>query len=98
MSYDYLSFVYPLTKATGIGASIQYFNPGKITGLDASANAIGDVDGYYANYTLALGQAFGTEFGLGLSGHMVKAKIDDVSASAVAADGGLLWRPTAQWR
>src|SRR5882672_468327 len=51
-SYEYGSFGLPLGHGRGIGVAIQYFRPGSITGLDANENPIGDIGGYYANYTL----------------------------------------------
>jgi hypothetical protein len=97
-SYEYGSFVYPLKGGRGIGVAIQYFEPGTISGLDANANPIGDINGYYANYTISFGQSLGDTLGIGLSGHMIRAQIDDVSGHAFAGTGGLLYRPNPQWR
>ncbi len=97
-SYEYGSFVIPVGSGRGLGVAVQYFRPGKITGLDASGNDIGDIGGYYANYTVAFGQSIGEAFGIGLSGNLIKAQIDDVSGQAFAGGGGLLYRPTDKWR
>ncbi len=97
-SYEYGSFGIPLGPGRGIGAAVQYFRPGTITGLDANENPIGDISGYYANYTLSFGQAIGDTLGIGVSGNLIKAQIDDVSAHALAGSGGLLYRPNEKWR
>ncbi len=98
MSYEYASFVLPLGTSRGVGFAIQYFRPGAINGLDVNGNPIGDVNGYYANYTVAFGQSLGKTLGIGVSGNLVRAQIDDVSARAFAGSGGLLYRPNSQWR
>ena len=41
-SYEYGSFVHPFGRGRGIGASIQYFRPGTLEGLDESGNSIGE--------------------------------------------------------
>jgi hypothetical protein len=97
-SYEYGSFVYPLGASRGIGFAVQYFQPGTIAGLDANGNSIGDFNGYYANYTIAFGQSFGSTLGVGFSGNMIQTQIDDVSGQAFAGSGGLLFRPNSQWR
>jgi hypothetical protein len=97
-SYEYGSFVLPVGPSTGIGFAIQYFQPGTISGLDANGNPIGDINGSYANYSVAVGQSFGTTFGIGVTGNMVRAQIADVSAHAFAGSGGLLYRPNSKWR
>src|ERR1035438_10106054 len=58
-AFEYLCYVHPLGEGRGVGASIQYFRPGTITGLDNNANPIGDVNGYYGAYSLAFGQRLG---------------------------------------
>lgn len=97
-SYEYGSFVHPLGNGRGIGASVQYFLPGTIAALDANGNSIGDFTGYYANYTLAYGQAIGQNLSLGISGNFIQAKIADATGDAFAGTAGLLCRPNAQWR
>jgi len=97
-SYEYGSFAVPLGHGRGIGVAIQYFHPGNITGLDANENPIGDIGGYYANYSVGFAQSFGEMFGVGISGNIIKAQIDDVSAQALAGGGGLLFRPNDKWR
>src|SRR6185312_9239383 len=91
-AFEYLSYVQPLTAGHSLGAAIQYFRPGTITGLDASGKSIGDVDGHYAAYSLAYGQQLWENFSLGITGKVIEAQIDDVSASAYAADIGAFYR------
>ena len=97
-SYEYGSFVTPLGAGRGIGFAMQYFRPGSISGLDVNGNPIGDFNGYYANYTIAFGQSFGKTLGVGFSGNLIRAQIDDISGQAFAGGGGLLFRPNSQWR
>jgi hypothetical protein len=98
MSYEYGSLVFPAGAGRGIGLAIQYFQPGSIAGLDANNNPIGDINGYYANYTAAIGQSLGSELSIGVASHLIKAQIDDVSGQAFAGSGGLLYRPNSRWR
>jgi hypothetical protein len=97
-SFDYLSAVHTFKTGTGIGVSAQYFNPGKIDAFDTSGNALGSTfSGYYGAYSLALAQRLNDRFSLGMTGKLISAKIDDVTASTYAGDLGLLYKPTEKW-
>jgi hypothetical protein len=106
MDYEFLSFVHPFDKDRdsdthrGIGFSVQYLGSGDInrTDIDASGapinngNPIGTFSSYYAAYNLSYGQTLTDKLSLGLTGKMIQAKIDDVSANAYAADVGGLYK------
>lgn len=96
--YEYLSFVHPLAKdrdsgtQRGVGFSIQYLGSGDIAGTDQTGASTGDFSSYYASYNLAYGQTLGEKLSLGVGGKMIRAKIDDVTASAYAADLGGMYK------
>ena len=103
MHYEYLSFAVPLPRSqsctsavdcpgSALGGSVQYFGSGDITGMDDAGNATGDFSSYYAAYNLSYGRSFNDKLSLGLTGKMINAKLDDVSASAFAADLGTMYK------
>jgi hypothetical protein len=93
-SFDFLSLVHPLRAGTGLGLSVQYFNPGKLDALDTSGNLTGTFTGYYGAYSLSLGQRLTEMLSLGITGKMIQAKIDDVTANTLTGDAGLFLRPS----
>lgn len=98
--YEYLSFVHPLSKGRdsgrthSIGFSAQYLGSGDIAGTDANGNAIGDFSSRYGSYNLAWGMTLSQKLGIGVTGKLINAKIDDVSANAYATDLGALYKAT----
>ena len=97
-STEYLSYVQPITSGHAIGFAAQYFRPGTITATDTAGNTIGDFGGYYGAYSLAYGQKLTDWASLGATGKWISAKIDNVTASAFAADVGALFQCTPNWR
>jgi hypothetical protein len=104
MHYEFLSFVHPFDKSRdsdthrGIGASVQYLGSGDITRTDINpdgsfnANTTGSFSSYFAAYNLSYGQTVTDKLALGITGKLINAKIDDVSASAYAADVAGLYK------
>lgn len=92
-NYEFAGYAHPLRANHGLGASIQYYRPGAVTGLDAAGNATGDVSGYYGAYSLAYGAGVSERLSFGVAGKVVRAAIDGISAHAYAADVGVLYRP-----
>src|SRR5437879_2113058 len=105
LHYEYLSFVHPLTHTLSptsggegvrvrgaIGASVQYLGSGDIAGADASGNPTGSFSSYFASYNLAYGRAFNEKLSLGMTGKLINAKIDDVSAHGYAVDLGSMYK------
>jgi len=105
MNYEYLSFVHPLNAPgseikRGIGFSMQYLGSGDInrTDIDSSGNPvnggnpIGTYSSHYASYNASYGQSLTDKLAVGLTGKLINAKIDDVSANAYAADLGALYQ------
>ncbi len=97
LHYEYASFVHPFAKnhdsgtQRGIGFSVQYLGSGDITGRDGGGTVTGDFSSYYASYNLAYGQTISDKLALGVTGKIIRAKLDDVSASAYAADVAALY-------
>ena len=97
MHYEFLSFVHPLERAheynthRGLGFSVQYLGSGDITKTDvdntgAYMNTGTSYSSYFASYNMSYGQTVTDKLALGVTGKMIHAKIDDVSASAYATD------------
>src|ERR1700686_772681 len=88
------SFRHPFSPGPPLGVSAQYYRPGDIKVTDQSGNFTGGAfGGYYGAYSLAYGQKVKGDLALGLTGKLISAKIDNVSASAYAGDAGLFYRP-----
>lgn len=98
MHYEHISFVHPFSKSRdsstlrGIGFSVQYLGSGDMTGRNEFGDPTGDFSSYYASYNLAYGQTVTDKLALGVTGKMIAAKLDDVSAKAFATDLGGLYR------
>jgi hypothetical protein len=105
MNYEYLSFVHPLNAPDspirrGVGFSVQYLGSGDInrTEIDSNGtplnggNPTGTFSSHYASYNLSYGQSLSEKLSVGVTGKVISAKIDDVGASAYAADLGALYR------
>jgi hypothetical protein len=101
--YEYLSFAVPLRRSancgsladcqgSAIGGSVQYLGSGDIKGMDQFGTPTGDFSSYYAAYNLSYGRALTEKLSLGLTGKMINAKLDDVSANAFAADLGAMYK------
>ncbi len=104
--YEFLSFVHPFDKSRdsdthrGIGFSVQYLGSGDISRTDVNPDGtpmnngdpIGSFSSYFASYNLSYGQTLTDKLALGITGKMINAKIDDVSARAYAADLGALYK------
>ncbi|SRR5258706_1128080 len=94
--YEFFSFVHPFNKEQdsdthrGLGFSVQYLGSGDIarTDIDTNGNLLnnGNFSSYFASYNLSYGQTVTDKLALGITGKTIQAKIDDVSASAYAAD------------
>ena len=104
--YEYLSFAVPLPRSSncsdmstcpgsGLGGSVQYLGTGDIAGRDDVGNPTGDFSSYYAAYNLSYGKSFNEKLAVGVTGKLISAKLDDVSASAYAADLGAMYKMPA---
>ena len=93
-AYEFASLVHPLGSGNGLGFAAQYFHLDQSTGRDANGNDIGSFTSHYGAYSLSFGHSFNKEFSLGAAVKLIDARIADVSARAVAADFGALYRPT----
>src|SRR5258708_26283191 len=78
---------------SGVGGSVQYLGTGDVTGRDKDGNPTGSISGYYASYNLSYGRRLSDKLSLGLTGKLINAKLDSVSASAYAADLGGMYKP-----
>jgi hypothetical protein len=101
--YEYLSFAVPLPRSnsctnpadcpgSALAGSVQYLGTGDINAMDDTGAPIGSVSGYYAAYNLAFGHSFNERLSLGLTGKIIQSRLDNVSASAYAADLGSMYK------
>jgi hypothetical protein len=101
--YEHLSFAVPLPRSSNclnsetcpgsaLGGSIQYLGSGDINGTDVNANPTGTFSTHYAAYNLSYGRSLTDKLSLGVTGKLINAKIDNVSANAYAADFGSMYR------
>ena len=106
ITYEYGSVAIPLPKSRdcggafycgekSLGASIQYLGSGQIAGTTDNDMPTGNFSSHYAAYNLSYGQAFlNDKLGLGVTGKLINAALQDVSANAYAADFGSFYRPS----
>jgi hypothetical protein len=82
----------------GLGFSIQDLGSGDIARTDVSngspVTGLGSYSSHWDAYNLSYGQTVTDKLGLGLTGKLIHASIDDVSASAYGMDFGSLYRWT----
>jgi hypothetical protein len=91
--YESLSVGAPLRGGkAGWGGAVRYLGSGDLQARDINGADIGEFSSYYAAYQLGYGQQVGSRGSIGLSGKWIQGKIDDLSASAYAADLGGLYR------
>ena len=98
VSYDALSAAVPLRdrsgapSGNGLGASVQYFSPGSVSGTDVNGNPAGNFNGHYLVADVAYGRSVSSRLSFGVGAKMISAAIKDVSATAYAADLGAMYR------
>jgi hypothetical protein len=93
LNYEFVGAAVRLPQSWGaLGGSVQYLGTGDSQGRDESGNPTSEFSDYYTAYNLAYGRQFGSQLSLGLTGKLIRAKLDDVSASAFAADLGTMYR------
>lgn len=100
---DYLSMAVPLTPAAsnevhrGVGVSVQYLGTGNLTRTDIGPGDTyvqpgGSFSNHYGSYNVAYGQTVAQNLAVGLTGKLINAQLDSVSANAYAADLGAMYK------
>lgn len=97
INYEFISVVHPLRPGDSLGLSAQYLGSGDIAGTDTSGNPTGNYSDTFGAYSLAYGHAFTDKLSFGFTGKIIHVTLDDVSASAYAADVGTLYKVTDQF-
>ncbi len=93
LNYEYAGIAVPFKKSrTAMAGSVQYLGSGDIQGLEDDGLTPHNYSSYYAAYNLSMGHALREKVAVGLTGKMIHAQLDDVSASAYAVDLGTLYR------
>ena len=98
--YEHFGFVTPIghdaSVHRGLGISVQDLGTGDITRTDvlngSPVTGLGSFSSRWSAYNLSYGQTVTEKMALGITGKMIHASIDDVSASAYAVDAGSLYR------
>ncbi len=97
LHYEHAGLVIPLGKDpesdAGFGASVQYLGSGDLDARDENGNSVGSFTTAFAAYSLAYGQKIRENLSFGTTAKLITEKISDASASAYAADLGLLYKP-----
>jgi hypothetical protein len=101
--YEHASVVVPVGKdhettiaPAGFGASAQYLGTGDIDARDAAGNPAGSFTSAFAAYSVAYGQKILDQLAVGGTAKLITEKIADATASAYAADFGVLYKPTTK--
>jgi len=94
--YEHFSYVLPLgikdgQSTHGLGFSVQYLGSGDITATSDTGADMGQFSSYYASYNVAYGRRLMEKLAVGVTGKLISAKIDDVSAHAYAMDFGSMY-------
>jgi hypothetical protein len=97
--YEHFSFVTPVGHDSsvhrGLGISIQDLGTGDIPRTDVQngvpVTGLGSFSSHWGAYNLSYGQTVTEKAALGITGKMVHATIDGVSANAYAFDAGSLY-------
>lgn len=100
---QYLAYAHPTKSLGTFGGSLTYLSAGSFQGFDAAGQGIGSVG--VSDAALGLSYAcplyqdrrYGTLLSGGVNGKWIQERLDNVSAKAYAADGGLLFVPGKKW-
>jgi hypothetical protein len=92
ISLEHISGAFPVHDRVSVAASFTYLNYGDIAGFDVSNNSTDNLTAHDWVGGLSLGVAVTEEFSLGVTGKYVNQKLDQFSASAIAADLGLRYQ------
>lgn len=89
ISVEQLSAGMPISDDMAAAISITYIDYGKIEGYDMTGASTGQIAAYDWSGGLSLGYALNESIALGITAKYVNQRLDDVSASAFAADFGI---------
>jgi len=89
ITVEQASFGMPVSDGLAAALSVTYVNYGTIEGYDLSGNPTGDIAAYDWVGGVSLGFSVTESVSLGLTGKIVNQRLDDLSASAFAADFGI---------
>jgi len=78
-----------LTESSTLAANILYVDYGTIAGFDGNGASTGDLEANDMAAAVSFGQRLNDNFSIGVTGKYVGQRLDDITASAFAADFGL---------
>jgi hypothetical protein len=103
INYESFAYAYPHVRLGTFAASLNYLNIGGFPGYDAVGQPRSDVAASDMNFGVSYArplykeERYGTELSVGLTGKWIRETLDQVSASAYAADLGVLFNPGIKW-
>lgn len=89
--YEHLAFTMP-GDSYALGANFSYLGYGDIAGYDNSGAATGNIDAYSYVANLGISHSFTPDLSLGLSGGLIRQKLDQDSANTYAVNAGALYQ------
>lgn len=90
ISIEHGAAAFAISDRAALAASITYLGYGDIEGYDATGASIGNISAYDWVGGLSLGYELTPAVSLGITGKFINLKLDESSASAFAADFGLM--------
>ena len=93
---QYVAFGMPTKSAGTFGIAVDMVNVKDISKYDNNAVAQGKYEATDMAVTLAYAKSLSRKFGVGLNLKSISSKIDDQSASALAADVGAIYKASRQ--
>lgn len=79
---------YQVGDRTTVAASLTFLNYGQIDGYDVYGNTTGDITAYDWTGGVSVGYLVNDDISVGITGKYISQNLDDISASAFAADIG----------
>ncbi|MBP7651815.1 PorV/PorQ family protein [Candidatus Dependentiae bacterium] len=89
VAYDYAGYAAKIIDKNYIGIAVYHLNSGEIEGRDLLGNRTGDYKSTDSAMSLTWTMKPENKFAMGFTGKYIKQKIDDSSASGIAADAGI---------
>jgi tetratricopeptide (TPR) repeat protein len=103
INHQYAAYVYPHPRWGSFGASVSYLSYGSFPGYDAVGQTMPDVSandmslGFSYAHNILFDDRYGMQLAAGGTVKWIRERLDTVSASAMAADGGVLFAPGIRW-
>jgi hypothetical protein len=100
---EFIAYAHPFSSKGTVAGSLTHASLGKFNAFDAAGLPTGQVEASDTCFALSYARALwsnrrmGSELAIGATTKWLRERLDDTSASAFAADTGLLFSPGSQW-